>query len=46
MAVIGLTAAITPGLCNTTKGEEVQSVLMDSHYAGNEELNLSKSRIL
>nr|XP_002129634.1 alkaline phosphatase-like [Ciona intestinalis] len=34
MAVLGYNAAITPGVCSTTPGNEVSSVLEDSHKEG------------
>jgi len=34
LGVVGLTAAVTPGICEGSKGQEVKSVLMDSHDAG------------
>lgn len=34
LGVVGLTAAVTPGVCNTSVEVEVQSILMDSVEAG------------
>ena len=34
LGVLGLTAAVTPKICEGSKGQEVKSVLMDSHDAG------------
>ena len=34
LGVVGLTAAVTPGVCNTSVEVEVQSILMDSVAAG------------